>query len=91
MKKFFKKFTDWLFRPVNAKVKTNGIIISLFTIFVFSIILCFFTKWWLCLIPIGLLLLTLYCAKLPVKVEKQAETKKTYCGGNFNATKNKKK
>lgn len=91
MKKLFKKFTDWLFSPVSAKTKTNGILVSLGLLFTFSIILCFIVKWWLCFIPLGLLLLTLYCAKLPVKAEKQFETKKTYCGGKFNVSKNKKK
>lgn len=91
MKKLFKKFTDWLFRPVSAKVKTNCILIALGTLLTFCIVLCFIVKWWLCVIPLALLVLTLYLAKLPVKAEKQIETKKTYCGGKFNVSKNKKK
>lgn len=91
MKKLFKKIKDWLFSPVSAKVKTNSILIALGSLLTFSIVLCFIVNWWLCLIPLFLLILTLYLAKLPIKVEKQSELKKSYCGGKFNVSKNKKK
>lgn len=66
----FQRFKKWLFRPVNAKVKTYGIICSIVATYVFSIVLSMFTHWLLALIPLFLLVLCLYCAKLPVKVVK---------------------
>lgn len=75
MKEKFNKFKKWLFRPVSAKVKTNGIILGLATLFTFSIIMAFCVHWTLCFIPVFLLVLVLYCAKLPIDMKKTIEDK----------------
>ena len=75
MKEKFNKFKKWLFRPVSARVKTNGIIYGLVALFIYSLVLSILTHWWLCLVPIALILLVVYCAKLPIDVKKTIEDK----------------
>ena len=71
MKKLFTKIKNWLFRPVSPKVKTSGIIIPLATLVTYSIVLSLFTHWLLAIIPVFLLAIVLYSAKLPVKIDEQ--------------------
>lgn len=71
MKEKFQKFKKWLFRPVSPKVKTGGIIFPLATLVTYSIVLSLFTHWLLALVPVALLLIVLYTAKLPVEVDKK--------------------
>ena len=75
MKEKINKFKKWLFRPVSAKVKSNGIIYGIVALFVYSVILSFFTHWFLCIVPILLIALVLYCAKLPIDVKKTLQDK----------------
>lgn len=74
MKKIFNKIKKWVFRPISPKVKTRCIIISLASLIAFSIIISFFVHWLLASVPLLLLGLALYYAKLPIKVDKSTVT-----------------
>ena len=74
MKKFIEKIKNWFFRPISPVFKTRGIIISLFSLFVFSVIMSICVHWAFAFIPVLLLALVLYIAKLPLKVLKNNKT-----------------
>lgn len=85
--KKYNKVIAWLFRPVSQKTKTTGIICSLGCIFVFAVIMAILQHWLLAFVPLVLLALCLYCAKLPVKIEKPQNLA---FRGSYNGKKNKK-
>lgn len=74
MKKIFNKIKKWVFRPCSPKVKTRCILISLAFLLAYSIIISFFVHWLLALVPLFLLGLILYYAKLPVKLDEKTFT-----------------
>lgn len=71
MKKFFTNIKNWFWSPITSKSKTKSIFVLLCTLFFVTMLFALFTHWALCFIPILILLLLLYVAKLPIKQEKE--------------------
>lgn len=73
MKKILTKIKNWLFRPISPKTKSKGIVILLGSLAFYSIFISFFAHWLCALIPLAMLGLVLYLAKIPVKQENKPE------------------